>query len=449
VIAVPDFQQLGHSHNFMFHSDAVLNLILRMTGIMDQESRKSVYRQLRQCSERVRATTIPTAVAESTPAGQVYFDMVKAYFEDDVRNGELVSPLDVAHSEKSDRLNSETDTALSALTRISTVRHCVAGFETLHPRYRQAAFGQVFAAVDSDRKRRRQDDLDVGFLAVLSFCMQLGHFPLDGNGRVGEDMLVLLAAEAGRNLTFSPTSYRGGLEGQSHLLLYRGIVEKIFFTEVTGNFFRFLGLQAPDPVPTENVAILTYLSQINTADRGQGERWPEEMEAAIIQNVGDMAQITDDEEVLFQSSHPYRYYAEFLAAEITFLTMCLESQGKYMHHVASRYPASFSCSLFNIISSLGRTWHSIPEEIADSCDTAVTLIEAVRYGQASRKNAELEQAVAKIETINPQIGQLFRRELSSCLTYEELSGIHFNYTPQLNGASLSKQIQACISKAGR
>ena len=213
-----------------------------MNALTDLDSRIRAFHQLRSCSDLVRTELIPAAVAGAVPTAQAFYEFINAYFKDDVLSGQLVKTSDIRNVGASVEVGGYYDSTIDDLASVpSHTSNSAGGFQTLHPRYLRGVSEILFNVIDTFRVRQRRGDLDLDFLVVVHFCLQLAHFAKDGTGRVGEDILVLLAAESDRTLTFSPTGYRGALEGPGFPLFYVQNVQTIFYFEVVCNFFRFLG----------------------------------------------------------------------------------------------------------------------------------------------------------------------------------------------------------------
>lgn len=305
---------------------------------------------------------------------------------------------------------------------------------------------KLFAAIDANRALRRRGDLDIGFLTAVSFCLQLGHITKDGNGRAGEDMVVLLAAEAGRTLTFSPTGYRGTLGGPGYPLVYRKYAEGILFLEIVANFFKYLGLSVPRPISPVITDILKALDTIVSSDGQNRLDWPDGLGSAVAGVYEEIAEDPGDDRKLFQPSSAYRCYAEFLAGELIYFTLCLENPTQHLASMKARYPVSFSCSQYSLDLAFGRTYHPIPDDIGEACDEVVALIEAEKLERGRRDNNRLEKAVARVETEDAEIGQLLRHELSSISPIEEDASKPFLIPLSMTGAKLDEFIRAKMLK---
>ena len=405
-----------------------------------------VFRQLRSCSDIVRTRLIPAAVAGEVPISQAFYEFNSAYFKDDVLSGQLISPWDITNVGASVKVGGFYDTTIDDLVSISSRRRNTGGFETLHPRYLKGFSAKLFAAIDANRALRRRGDLDLGFLTAVSFCLQLGHITYDGNGRTGEDMIVLLAAEAGRTLTFSPTGYRGALGGPGFPLVYRKYAEGILFFEIIANFFKYLGLSVPTPISPILIDILKALETIGSSDGQKRLDWPDGLGSAVAGVYEEITEDPGDYRELFQPSSAYRYYADFLAGELIYFTLCLENPTQHLASMKARYPSSFACCQYSLDLAFGRTYHPIPDDIGEACDEVVALIEAEILGWAARDNNRLEKTVARIETENAEIGQLLRHELSSILPIEEDAFKPFLIPRSMTGAKLDEFIRAKMSK---
>lgn len=421
-------------------------LIGTMGDREDLGDRIHVYRQLRRRSDIVRTELIPSTVAEGGLSREIFYEMTRTYFEGDVRSGQLVGTFDVMQAEKEVDTDEHYETTIEELSAPPRQRRSIAGFETLHPRYIQGIGNRLFAAIDADRERRRHGVLDLEFLAVVNFCLQLSHLAKDGTGRTGEDLLVLLAAEAGRELTFSPTGYRGALEGPGYPMFYRTAAQKTLFAELAGNFFRYLGLPVPRPLPFLITEIVETLARVGSSDGRNRLTWPSEPGSAIAGICESIAGDPGDDDVLFQPTHPYRFYAEYLASEMVFFTLCLDNPPRYLPAIKERYPISHACCIYSLEAALGQTYQPIADGIGEACDEAVALIEAVKLGRAPRDDKRLEAAVARVEAGDAEIGQMFRDELISFLTEEEKESIRFEIPRNMTGAQLDDQIKAGVSR---
>ena len=420
--------------------------IENMDHVRDLIERISVYRQLRRRSDIVRTQLIPMAVANGTPIGQTFYDLTKTYFEGDVRAGQLVEADDIALLAESGKSADQFETTIEEITAVPTHRMHTSGFESLHPRYIRGISERLFSVIDESRQRRRRGAIDLVFLVIVDFCLRLAHFARDGTGRTCEDVLVLLAAETGRTMTFSPTGYRGALEGNGYPLLYRSFAQKIFFREAVANFFRHLGLPVPDAIPFEFNNLASVLGEIGGSDSRNRADWPDGMGPTIENIRNDIAEDPVDDSELFLPSRIYRHYAEFLAGEMIFLTMCLEAPAKYLQILKERYPSSLSSGLHSLAYGLGRSYLPIADDIGDACDRAISLIEAVRRGQLRRGDPQLETAVAGVEIEDTKTGALFRQELFLYLTLEERAAINFGFPRGGSGAQLEELIWAGASK---
>ncbi len=376
----------------------------------------------------------------------MFENLTLAYFEGDVRAGQLVGATDIDNAGAGKETSGHFNTTLEDLATLRSRRGNIAGFEPLHPRYLLGVSDRLYFAIDADRVRRRIGVLDLEYLALISFCLQLGHLAKDGTGRTGEDMLVWLAAEAGQALTFSPTGYRGGLEGPDYPLLYRMAALKILFSEFIGNFFKYLGLPVPRPIPIVITDVLELLNRIGSAGTGNRQGWPNGLDPAIARIYTTVTADFGDDAELFQATQPYRYYAEFLACEMIYFTLCLEQPIAYLPALKARYPVSFSCYQYSLEKALGRPYHPVSNDVGGVCDKVVALIESVRMGWSKRGNDTLEEAVTRVETENKGIGRLFRAELGSYLTEAELSAFQFDIPHGMTGAELDDQIRSGASK---
>ena len=260
-------------------------------------------------------------------------------------------------------------------------------------------------------------------------------------------MLVLLAAESGRTLSISPTGYRGTLEGTGYPLFYRRAAQRILFFEVVENFFKFLGLAAPNPISFEINDIVSTLSRIGSTDGDNRLGWPDGLGPTIASISKEIANDPGSDSELFWPSHPYRFYAEFLACELIYFTLCLEDPSRYMPGLKSRYPASINCAVHSLLFGLDQTYHPIPDGIGEPCDEAVALIESVKLGWAARDESRLQTAVKHVESEDAEIGRLFRRELSLFLTDDEKTAIQVVFTDGMTGDQLEEQIRAGARKA--
>jgi hypothetical protein len=411
-----------------------------MNDHKDLKSRARVYRQLRCSSDQVRGRLIPDALSNKTPAGQIYFDMVTSYFKENVGAGQRLS----AHN-----LNDEIEhhqPTMDALARPRTHRCMVSGFEQLHPRYIQGVCDALFSTIDYDRARRLRGDFDPSFLLIVNFLLQLIHVAEDGTGRTNEDMLVLLAAETGRTLSNSQTGYRGVLEGAGYPIYYKEVAQRILFFEVVGNFYKSLGLTAPEPVSYDLVKILTELNRVGSARNNDAQKWPDGLGPTIADTLKEITADPGSDSELFQATSAYRFYAEFLAGELIYFTLCLQDPGRYMPALKSRYPASVSCCSRSLEDSLDRTYHPVADDVGAPCDKAVALIEAVKLGWVARDQSILEKAVNNIEAKDAAIAQLFRKELSVFLTESEKTAIAFGNPLTMTGIDLQNKIQAGVMK---
>ena len=417
-----------------------------MGDVKSLKSRVRVYRQLRRRSDLVRTQLIPTAVADGTPAGRIFFDMTKAYFEGDVRSGQLVNTLDVSKADSSTEADEHYVPTMGELAAPRRHRCRKTGFESLHPRYLKGICDNLFDAIDADRARRRGGVFAPEFLTLVNLCLLLAHIAEDGTGRTGEDMLVLLAAESGRALSISPTGYRGAVEGSGYPSIYRWSVQRILFFEVVDNFFKALGLAAPNPFSIETDDIVSTLGPTGSTDGGNRLGWPNGLGPTIASIIKEIAVDPGADSEIFRPSNPYRFYAEFLACELIYFTLCLEAPSRYMPGLKLRYPASINCSLHSLLYDLNRTYHPISDGIGAPCDEAVALIESVRLGWVARDKSRLETAVKRVETEDTEIGRLFRQELSSFLTEDEKNAIQVVITHGMTGDQLEEQIRAGVRK---
>ncbi len=366
--------------------------------------------------------------------------MTAAYFEANVSVGQRLSVHD---------LNEEVEhhhPTMDDLAKPRKRRCMISGFETLHPRYLQGISDALFSAIDDGRARRLRDDIDLDFLVIVNFLLQLMHIAEDGTGRTGEDMLVLLAAEAGQTLNISQCGYRGALEGAGYPIYYKAAAQRILFFEVIGNFYKSLGLTAPEPVSYDLVKILTELNRVGSARNNDAQGWPDGLGPTIADTLKEMTAGPGSDSELFQATSAYRFYAEFLAGELIYFTLCLQDPGRYMPALWSRYPASVSCCTHSLKDSLDRTYHPVTGDIGAPCDKAVALIEAVKLGWVTRDQSILEKAVNNIEAKDAAIAGLFRQELSVFLTESEKTAIAFGNPLTMTGADLQKQIQAGVMK---
>jgi len=409
-------------------------------------ARAHVFRQLRRRSDFVRAQLIPAAVADGTPAVRIYFDMTQAYFDGDVRSGQLLSTYDLSAIDEPNGENQPHQLTMEALAGPRNKRRMVAGFETLHPRYLKGISGYLFDAIDNDRARRRHGQFDLGPLIIINFLMTLMHIAEDGTGRTGEDMLVLLAAESGRTLSTSQSGYRGALEGAEYPVFYKEAAQRIFYFEVVGNFYKSLGLTMPEWSSYDFNKIAVVLSGARSTDNNNRLGWPDGLGPSIESIYKETAAGPGADAELFQPSNPYRYYAQFLASEAIYFALCLAAPSRYMPGLQSRYPSSISCCTHSLMLGLGRTYHAIADDIGGPCDKAVALIESVRRGWAVRDDCQLEAAVLKVESEDAKIGRLFRNELSSFLSIDEQTAIAFERSHGMTGDQLEKQILAGARK---
>ena len=417
-----------------------------MNALTDLDSRIRVFRQLRSCSNIVRTQLIPAAVAGAVPTSQAFFEFTNAYFKDNVLSGQLVDPWDIMKVGASVEVGGYYDTMIDDLALIISHPSATAGFETLHPRYLRGFSAKFFAAIDANRALRQHGDLDLEFLTIVSFCLQLGHIAKDGNGRTGEDMLVLLAAEADRTLTFSPTGYRGALGGPGFPLLYRQAAERILFLEVLVNFFKFLRLSVPTPISFKTIEILRELNRIGSSVSKSRLDWPDGLGVSIACILEEIAEDPGDYRELFQPSHPYRHYADFLASEMIYFTLCLKNPTQHLPSVKARYPISFSCSQYSLKSALRRTYHPIEDDIGEACDEAVALIEAEKLKLEGRDNKRLKMAIARVETEDAGIGYLLRHELSSLFSIKEKDLIPVQVPSDMTGAQLYEFTRTIVSR---
>lgn len=421
-------------------------LLSDMGNITSLKSRVRVYRQLRCRSDLVRTQLIPTAVADRTPAGRIFYDMIRAYFEGDVRSGRLVSTADISKGYGTADTGELHLPTMDELAAPRNHRCTNTGFESLHPGYLKGISGNFFDAIDNDRPRRRRGEFDPGFLTIVNFCLQLAHIATDGTGRTAEDMLVLLAAESGRTLTTSTTGYRGALEGTGYPIFYKLTAQKVLYFEVVANFYRFLGLAVPQSMSFEINEIVPELGRIRTSDGKNRLGWPDGLGPAITRIYKEIADDPGSDSELFLPSHPYGFYARFLACELIYFILCLEAPSRYLPGLKLRYPASMNCDAHSLKFSLGRTYLPIAEGVGDICDKAVALIESVRLGWSDRDQPKLETAVKRIESEDAEIGRLFRRELSVFLTEAEKNAIQFAIPHGMTGDQLEKQIRDGIRK---
>jgi len=412
--------------------------------MMDLDSRIAVLRQLRTGSDIVRTQLIPTAVAEDFPARQAFFDFIKAYFQDNVLTGQLASASDVMKGGVSDKVDGFYDTSIDELASVPSRRPNAWGFESLHPRYLSGVSAKFFAAIDANRSQRRRGDLNLEFLVVVDFCLKLTHFAKDGTGRVGEDFLVLLAAEAERPLTICPTGYRGTLGGSGLPLVYREVAGRILYHEFVVNFFKFLGMPGPAPISYDTGELLEEIRGLGSWDGKNRLDWPDGLGPAISRIVEDVAEDPGKDTELFQPPNPYRYYADFLAHEMIYFTLCLENPGRHLPSVKSRYPRSFVCYQYCLELALERSYHPVAEGIGATCDEAAALIEAMKMDWPTQDDKRLEAIMAQVEADDAELGLLLRHELSSFLTDQEISAIQFRVPRNFTGAQLDEWVRSLV-----
>jgi hypothetical protein len=415
----------------------------RLAESDDLAARIQVLGQLRSASDAVRLERIPDAIKRRSPAKDTFYAVVQGYFDGGVRTGQLVDGNDLA------RLTTTSGfytTRIEDLSGPRRERVTGGGFEMLHPRYLDTLSNLFFDTLDATRTDRQQSMLDRDFLTVVAFCLQLFHITKDGTGRAGEDFLSLLAAEWGQALTFSPTGYRGAMEGPRYLLSYRGAAQKLLFSEIVGNFYRFLGLKPPLPIRYAVEDVVSELRRIGTSDASNRLEWPANLSSQIDAALEDAAAPTAADAHLFESDHPYRYYAEFLAQEVAYFVLCLADPARLFDSVKARYPMSFSCGFFAISAGLGEFYQAIPERIGPLCDVAVARIEAARMGSAPRDIPDLTAAIARLETEDPAVGKLFRRELRCFLTDAEKDAMTFAIRAGETGAGLRHQLDAEVAR---
>ncbi len=389
---------------------------------------------------------IPAAASTTQPAKELFKNLTLAYFEGDVEAGQMVGATDIKNAGEGKKPSAHYDTTLEDLATLRNRRGNIAGFEPLHPRYLQGVSDRLYSAIDADRMRRRSGVLDLEYLSLINFCLQLGHLAKDGTGRTGEDMLVWLAAEAGRTLTFSQTGYRGALEGPGYPLVYRLAAEKILFSEFIGNFFKYLGLPVPQPIPLVITDVLEVLNRIGSLGSNHRQGWPDGLGPAISRIYQTVALPPGEDGELFQANQPYRSYAEFLACEMIYFTLCLEQPIAYLPALKARYPVSLACCQYGLEQALERSYHPIPDDIGSLSDEAVALIEAVRMGWSDRGNSGLEEAVTRVEAADKVVGRLVRAEYKACLTEAERAAFQFDIPHGMTGAELDGQIGSMASK---
>jgi hypothetical protein len=414
------------------------------TGIDD---RIRVYRQLRSRSDLVRTQLIPGVMDGEYSAARTFFDMTQAYFEGDVLSGQLLNELDLSKVDNPGGKSEPYQPTMDELSRPRTHRCKVYGFEAVHPRYLKGISDILFSAIDNDRMRRRRGQFDLDFMVVVNFFLQLMHIAEDGTGRTGEDMLVLLAGEAGRTWSVSQTGYRGALDGVDYPVLYKTAAQRVLFFELVENFYKYLGLATPKVVSFEIDSIVAELGRVGSSDGVNRLAWPDGTGPAIVNIYKQIADDPGSDSKLFESSHPYRFFAEFLACELIYFSLCLEIPSKYMPGLKSRYPASVNCAVHSIMLGLGREYQTIPDGISGPCDEAVALIESVRMGWSSRDDSKLDAAVKRIESEDKKIGELFRQQLSVFMTEDEKKTIQFQIPQGMTGEYLENQIKAAVRKA--
>lgn len=416
-----------------------------MTAMNSLEERIRVYRHLRRRSDHVRSQLIPSVLSEGPPAAQVFFDMTKTYFDDDIRSGQLVSNVDLMKAENTE-IKPYVPT-MEELARPRTHRCKSVGFETLHPRYLNTLSSNFFRALDEDRPRRLRGEFDFNFLLIANFFLQLAHIAEDGTGRTGEDLLVLLAAESGRTMTISSTGYRGALEGVGYPLFYRLIANRILYLEVAGNFYKSVGLPVPERVSFDINHIVKELAEAESPDNAKRTGWPDGLGPEIGDFFKTAGVAPGADEELFQPTHPYRFFAEFLACELIYFTLCLRDPSRYIARLKERYPASVNCCRHNFIASLGNSYHAIPEQVGDISDKVVALIEAVRMGWADKDDEQLNHAVARLEARDGTIGKLFRQELSLFVNEDQKTALKFPIPVGMTGEQLDRQIKDFVKTA--
>ncbi|MBL6931645.1 MAG: hypothetical protein ISR45_01760 [Rhodospirillales bacterium] len=418
-----------------------------MDNYKNPEERKRVYGNLRRSSNLVRTQIIPAAVAEGAPSDKIFYKMTKTYFDDDIRSGQLVSSVDLLKTENAENGEVPYVPTMDELARPRTHRCKTAGFETVHPRYLTGLSASFFQAIDSDLPRRQRGEFDLDFLIIANFFLQLAHIAEDGTGRTGEDMLVLLAAQSGRTMTISQTGYRGALEGAGYSLFFRLIANRILYLEVTGNFYKSLGLAVPERASFDINHVVAELARQGSADGNNRQGWPDGL-GPIIGKI--FKEITDDPGAdisIFEPSHPYKFFAEFLACELIYFTLCLRNPARFMPGLKNRYAASVNCCQHNFIASLGRHYQTISDDVGNIADEVIALIEAVRLDWSPRDDNRLNEAVARLESQHPEIGQLFRSELSLFLSEKDKSALEFAIPHGMTGVQLDQQIRACVMKA--
>lgn len=317
----------------------------------------------------------------------------------------------------------------------------------LHPRYLKGVSSLFFQALDRDRPHRQQGEFDLIYLVIANLVLQLAHIAEDGTGRTAEDMLVLLAAETGRNLTISPTGYRAALEGPGYPVFFRLVTNRILYLEVAGNFYKFLGLDLPERVSFDINDIIARMGRIGSSDGKNRMGWPDGLGPTIGKIFKKVSADSNEDDPLFNASHPYRFYGEFLACELIYFILCLASPARYLKGLQSRYPATLSCGLHNLVFSLGRSYQPVSGDVADIADEIIARIESVRLGRSARENLQVEKQLSEVEKRNSALGRLFRHELASFLTEEEKSALQFNIPVGMTGEHLARQIQDCVEKA--
>jgi len=388
---------------------------------------------------------IPNAISDETPAEETFFAMTRAYFDGDVSTGQLLNALDLSKAENPDGKNQPYLPTMDELAQPRRHRCKVSGFETLHPRFLGGISQRLFSAIDEGRAERRDGNLDMNFLLIVNFLLQLMHIAEDGTGRTGEDMLVLLAAESGRTLSLSQTGYRGAMEGSDFPIYCKAVAQRILFFEVTRNFYRSLGITPPEVISFDIEQIITDLGAQDAEDADRRLGWPDGLGPTIAEVYPDVTTDAGAHVALFKPPHMYRLFAEFLALEAIYLTLCLQDPTRHMAGLKARYPGSVNCGLHLLTAGLSRDYHPIPDVAGDVADEAVALIEAVRMGWAERDEAGLDAAVARVEAEDENTGKLFRRELLVFLTEEEKSTIGFEVPDGVTGEQLEELIRAGIN----
>lgn len=417
-----------------------------MDDIRNTESRLRAYRQLRQRSDKVRTELIPAAVEQGVSAETVIFDITRSYFEGDIQSGQLLKDTDLSLLDSSKDQPEPFQASMMELTRPRSYRCSAVGFEMLHPRYLKGVCKYLFDALDEGRADRRRGPYKPDPLMLVHFILHLIHVTEDGTGRSGEDMLVLLAQESGQGLTFSRTGYRDALEGEDYPIFFKTIAQKFLFFELVGHFYQYLGLPKPTSPSYDIMDIALHIKQSAMAKKPGLRDWPDGLEPEIERIYKDVAMEPEIDQDLFLPTHPYRYFAGFLAREVIYFILCLQSPSKYRSGLKKRYPASVANHAHVLSSNLGRIYHPIPEDIGEECDHAITLIEQVRMGWVERDDEQLDRAVTSIERNNPEIGRLFRHELPVFLTEEEKETLKMHVSPGITGKKLENLMLESVKK---